>query len=127
MQLQILGTTTNVPYLPHPRDMVTIKEGTPYTVPVDKIFVLRGLGTTTIEDAVATPVFFVANGVTVLRGGTYGPASSTVLAGTRLFTDVCSGGPAPSCMSFPAGTVLSVTSTITGNDGRAWGYTAPAA
>lgn len=33
-----------IEYLPHPRDYVQIKEGTPYTVPVGKLLVVTGLG-----------------------------------------------------------------------------------
>ena len=36
----------NIEYVPHPRDMVVIKGGAPYTVPEGKIFVLTGLGAT---------------------------------------------------------------------------------
>ena len=127
MQLTIAGLNTNVPYLPHPRDMVTIREGTPYTVPVDKIFVLTGLGTTLIENAVAAPATLTADDVTVQRGGIYGPTSSAVLNGARFYHGVCTGARMPGGISYAAGVVLAVTSGGTGNDGRAWGYTAPAA
>lgn len=44
MRVAIAATTKNRPYTPHPRDFIQIDEGTPYTVPVDKIFVLTSLG-----------------------------------------------------------------------------------
>lgn len=126
MQLSIIGVTTNVNYMPHPRDMVTIKEGTPYTVPTGKIFVLTGLGTTVLNEELSTPVVFTADGVTEQRGGTYGPASATVVGGSRFYHDVCTGAPTPPGMTYAAGVVLAVTGgAASGTDGRAWGYIAP--
>jgi hypothetical protein len=42
----VLGSTVRVEYMPHPRDMVQIRGGTPFTVPAGKLFVLTGIGNT---------------------------------------------------------------------------------
>jgi len=39
-----VGTPTRIQYIPHPRDMVQIQQGTPYIVPTGKLFVLTALG-----------------------------------------------------------------------------------
>lgn len=41
-------TTIRIEYAPHPRDMVRIKEGTPYVVPAGRIFVLTALGSNNV-------------------------------------------------------------------------------
>jgi len=39
-----LGSAVRVEYMPHPRDMVQIRGGTPYTVPTGRRLVLTALG-----------------------------------------------------------------------------------
>ena len=78
-----------VEYVPHPRDYFRIEEGTPYTVPQGKTFVLAGVGLHSPSSGVST-VYVAINGATTEfwanaqaaggfgeapRGLTYGPGT----------------------------------------------------
>jgi|SRR6266850_3268732 len=99
-----------VHYGPDPRDMVQIKQGTPYIVPAGKIFVLTGLGG---------------------RDATLGSNYSLLVNGQVEVTTTV--GNASSAFSFvlpvPAGFTAAAGSTLEAQAGpglaRAWGYLAP--
>lgn len=116
----------NSGYQPHPRDFVTIVEGTPYEVPAGKIFMLTGLGTTTLTDAAPSPATLLDDGVAEVIGGHYGAGEATILAGTEAFPAACTAARMPWGITFAAGHVLTVASALAGNDGRAYGFTANA-
>ena len=112
-----LGSTVRVEYMPHPRDMVTIRGATPYVVPPGKVFVLTGLGTTT---PTAYGASLNVNGVQEIQAPTASPGWNnmtirevppgfTVAAGSTI--EVCEPNGQPSAC-------LETTP-------RAWGYLAP--
>lgn len=110
-QASVINTPLRVEYMPHPRDMVQIKEGTPYTVPVGKVFVVTGLGSTA---AVNAPMAALAINGTV--------EATTIVQGcggteTRSVVELVAG------LTAPAGSTISVQSNYPDpDDGRAWGY-----
>lgn len=106
-----LAPLYRVQYGPHPRDMVQIKEGTPYVVPVGKILVLTGVGTADMGTAYSVEIWL--NGTKAL-GAVPGPGGNqlTVL-------------PVPSGLTAGAGTQVEVESLSPGGVvffGVVWGY-----
>ncbi len=110
-------------YDPHPRDMVTIVEGTPFVVPTGKVFVVTALGTTgwTGPSYVSDAVLEV-NGQMALRstrgmGGSsgYGHHETSI-------------SPVPSALSVAAGQTIDVAAGSFGptSSARALGYLADA-
>ena len=96
-----------IEYGPHPRDMVQIKEGTPYTVPVGRIFVLTGLGSTLTASGLT---FFKVNGEDLLIGGWSGGVGG----------QTATVAPIPMGCTVAGGSVISLVSGA--GQGRAWGY-----
>lgn len=106
--------TARVEVGPHPRDMVQIREGSPYVVPPGKYFVLTGLGS-------------IAGGGTdnVLRVNGQIEARTLFYAGSGpIFT----GGyltAVPTGLAIPWGSTVEVTTSGAPlGGGRAWGYLA---
>lgn len=102
--------TARVEVGPHPRDMVQIHDGQPFTVPPGKLFVLTGLGNTT------------QGPVAVLRvNGQIEVKTDTSLSGFG----ACYVAAVPSGFSVPSGASISVE-TVGPSLGyaRAWGYLA---
>jgi hypothetical protein len=92
-----------------PREAVVVRDGTPYTVPVDKILVLTGLGR---SSASPDSAFILIDGVKEVR--LVGGGSDFYESGIR---------PLPSGLTASAGSLVSVDSNdFTIKDGRAWGY-----
>lgn len=102
-------TQARVEYGPHPRDMVQVKQGTPYTVPPGKLFVLTGLGG--------------ADNLGYSQLSVDGASEAAVMA-------TCSNGggstvaSVPSGFTVPGGSTISVVTTSGGGQSRAWGYLA---
>lgn len=127
MRLNLSATTRNRPYMAQASDMVTIVEGTPYVVPVGRIFVLLGLGQADILDAtIPTLAILRADNVIEHTGGLYGCSMQTAQASTGFYAGVSTGVPVVPCVSFAAGVSLDVSGGAGGADCRAWGYTAAA-
>ncbi len=97
--------TVNVQYMPDPRDMVQISEGTPYQVPEGKLFVPSALGSIGIN---VTEAHLFVNGNEVLTASGF--------AGLRTVS-------VPSGFTAAPGSSVTVTGSF--NNGRAWGYLAP--
>jgi len=96
-----------VEYLPHPRDIFRIEEGTTYTVPVGKVFVLMGIGRISSYGSTST-VVLNANGIADWSAG---PQAAYLC-------------PAPHGLTYATGTgiTLADSSTPPGNDTYATGY-----
>jgi len=108
-----------VQYMPHPRDMVQIKQGTPYTVPAGRILVITGLGTgahfTSGKDEVTLKINGVSEAMTASEVSCFngdGVGSSMVTV-------------PPGC-SATAGSTVEVVEGGGQTSGRAWGYLADA-
>ena len=126
IRLTLVGAQDAGQPLAQPKDMVTIVEGTPYTVPANKIFVLLGLGTVLVTTATVIPVALLADGVVELRAGIFGASSTTVQNGTVFYAGMASCAEVPPCISFGEGVVLTVDDGVGGQtNGRAFGYLAP--
>ena len=102
----------NVQYGPDPRDMVQIREGTPYTVPAGKLFVPTALGK---SNGFNSLIYLNVNSQTEVVG--WGLYNTT---GTTAFTSMAQ---VPLGFTVPAGSTITVTGGS--GDGRAWGYLAP--
>jgi hypothetical protein len=102
------GQHVIVSYGPEPRDMVQIKEGAPYTVPVGRTFVLTGLGD--ISGCTGGTVLFVDSQQEERAGVIAGvvASASTVV-------------PVPTGFTVSAGHTISLTAACGTNAGRAWG------
>ncbi|MFN0009304.1 MAG: hypothetical protein ACKVXR_15480 [Planctomycetota bacterium] len=105
----VVPTPLRVEYLAHPRDFVQIKQGMPYTVPQGKLFVLIGLGATTgVSDS-----YIYVNGLPeVATTGCSGTSSLSVRG-------------VPSGLTIAPGSLITVSASAGGGEGRAWGYLAP--
>jgi len=121
-----------VEYVPHPRDMVQIWEGTPYTVPAGKLFVLTGIGSTGNHPGYCTqgvpsspmqiPVWLSVN-----AGGNGSPGCAQVsFVGNVAGQPGASMWPVPAGFTAIAGSVLEVwanaQSGTIDQGARAWGY-----
>ena len=81
-------TPLRVEYLPHPRDIFKLEEGSTYVVPAGKVLVLDGAG---LRGQAGSESFFISDGTTVLyrtgmNGGGFGnvPHGLTFSAGNTL-------------------------------------------
>lgn len=103
-------------YVPHPRDMIQIKEGTPYTVPADKIFVVTAMGGN--RDVFGDNQFSLqVNGQPELEYGSGSSGGDPVPA-----TSV---QPVAQGFTVAAGSVIAVVGAdLSSPDGRVWGYLA---
>ena len=95
-----------VAYGPHARDMVVIREGTPYTVPHGKLLVMTAIGNSGFIQMAST---FLVNGV---------PEGASALGGC--WPSMPTIHRLPPGHAVPAGSVVEVVSD--GTVGRAWGY-----
>lgn len=102
-----------IEYLPHPRDMVQIKEGVPYTVPAGKIFVLTALGGSGYG-----PRVLRVDGIEESLGGFYNSATYSGVVPGNSVVEV------PIGFTARAGSIVDVGNGSTGGAGRAWGYLA---
>jgi hypothetical protein len=102
------GQHVIVSYGPSPRDMVQIKEGTPYTVPPGKLFVLTGVGSTVGCYTVTLKV----NGQ---------DEASTVFSCPSTGCSIMS---APVGFTVASGSTLETSSNTGLQVARAWGYLA---
>lgn len=99
---------------PHPRDFITIREGTPFIVPLGSVFIPTAIGNT---EGGVSPVEMRVNGAVVESAAVH----------TDYYNNKTSMVPVPSAMGVAAGSVIEVQS----NDpstwvlGRLWGYLAP--
>ena len=97
---------------PHPRDMLVIAQGTPYTVPVGKVFVLTGLGTTYSWSG-SKGGYLLVDGVQEVTCTTSQSSSTT--------------GTTSSVVAVPTGFTVSENksisvSGISSTEARAWGF-----
>ncbi|MCE9592963.1 MAG: hypothetical protein K8S98_02115 [Planctomycetes bacterium] len=118
-----------VEYLPHPSDMVQITEAAPYVVPAGKLFVLSALGSADWGPFAsdASEVAFAVNGTVELCRSVYQTTINCSSSGGAPPSDTEeSVGRVPRCMTSPAGSVLTITSSEvqTSHVGAAWGYLA---
>jgi len=105
------GQHVIVSYGPEPRDMVQIKEGTPFVVPNGKLFVLTGLGD-----------IYGCSGGTDLFVDSQQEERAGVIAGVVANASTVS--PVPTGFAVSAGHTISLTALCGTNAGRAWGYLA---
>jgi hypothetical protein len=114
------GQHVIVGYGPSPRDMVQIKEGTPYTVPNGKLFLLTGLGTggDTFGGPWSTSL--------LVNGQTKEASVLSTYSGSGTFYSSSGIVAMPPGFTATAGTVLEAVGGINGLDARAWGYLADA-
>ncbi len=115
--------TRQTPSLLRAQDMVTIKPGSPYTVPPNKWFVLTALGDTTWDVNSGQPVGLFVNGLLEVSAGGmdfsssfYQSGGATWAAAAAASFDSISMRDAPRGFSAAAGSIISV------NGGSAWGY-----
>lgn len=114
-QSPLLPTGFRIEYLPHPRDYVQIKEGTPYTVPAGKLFVLTGLG----GERMANPASLLVDGVEEVVAGMYTASSTGGIVQVSTVVAV------PPGLTVHASATISVQGGSTApEDARAWGYLA---
>ena len=109
-----------VEYRPHPRDMVQIKEGTTYTVPAGKLFVLTGLGSRNLIGGTFTQITLMVNGAHEVSsfGPYYGNGSANLEGGSSVVAT-------PPGFTAPAGALIEVIGDVVSpDDSRAWGYLA---
>lgn len=98
---------------PHPRDLITIREGTPFVVPPGKVFVALSMGNTSPAQGI---VKLRINGVARCAGNSVSPSSFRMITAFAL----------PRGFVAPAGSAVEVTDGLpVPDDGRAWGYLAP--
>lgn len=98
-----------IEYGPNPHDYIQIKEGTPYTVPAGRLFVLTGLG---VYQAGPVNVNLSVDGVTEVS-----------VSNTSNGASVCSIADVPPGMTVRAGSTIAIGGS--GGLGRALGYLAP--
>ncbi len=117
-------SAVRLPFPPHLHESVIVREGAPFVVPAEKIFVATGLAGTS-DDGVATSsdcprtVYVVATGglrFEVKNGNLNPPAGGLQEAGGVV--------PIPPGFTVPAGGSVNVFSSGPGCDdnGRVWGY-----
>lgn len=94
-----------IEYGPHPRDMVQIRQGTPYLVPAGQVFVLTGLGG--VQPTQAQLGTLRVNGQVELGYlADHSPSVASV----------------PTGFTVAAGSTIEVSGPIGGPEARAWGY-----
>lgn len=99
---------------PHPRDMMQIREGSPFVVPPGKYFVLTGLGSSA---GGGTENLLRVNGQVEARTLFY-TGSGPIFTGSFMSS-------VPSGLAIPWGSTIEVTTSgATTGGGRAWGYLA---
>lgn len=104
--------TVRMQYMPHPRDMVQIEEGTPYTVPAGKLFVLTGLGSK----------YGMGGFVTLLVDGVDEPTANSTVSSSATATSVAH---VTLGLAGQPGSVIDLVGGVSyPDDGRAWGYPA---
>lgn len=108
------SNSPRIEYGPHPRDMIQIKEGTPYIVPAGRIFVLTALGTTNSQGARLR-----VNGQEECYGGLI---NGQAVAG---YSSEFSVAAVPTGFTVGEGATIDVEdSSPNALTGRAWGYLA---
>jgi hypothetical protein len=113
------GQHVIVNYGPSPRDMLQIRQGTPYVVPAGRVFVLTGFGTIYDCDGLLR---LAVNGQEELSAGIYNLDHSN---GTSV-AEVSSVGHVPLGFTVAAGSTITINGGCGGalDRGRAWGYLA---
>jgi hypothetical protein len=100
-----------VEYGPHPRGMVQVREGAPFTVPPGKILVMTSLGN---SDAAGSGSILKVNGTVEI---------TNAFAYAQNPPSAC---PIATGLALPAGSVVEAMNVGGGTaNGRAWGYLAP--
>lgn len=107
MAQQHVAAPLRVEYMPHPKQMVQIENGGPYTVPAGSLFVLTALGTQTLN---YTHCILFVNGTPRIAHDSY------ALGGPFTVSQ------APIGLTVPAGSVLTMANTGGVPGGCAWGY-----
>ena len=97
--------------IPDPRDIIVIDEGTPYVVPVGKLFVVTAFGRTRFGNTASR--LLLVDGVVVLEVDIRGNIFSTGTASMSM-------SPVPPHLVVSGGSTLSINPVSGG--GRAWGY-----
>jgi len=100
---------------PHPRDFVRISEGQPYVVPLGKILVVTGLGTSTNPTNLTYLRVDGADELTAMYVFTSGSGSGLNMV--LSVQEISSGG-----MALQAGQTVTVYTPSGGTNGRAWGH-----
>jgi hypothetical protein len=109
MGQSLASTVFRVEYLPHPKDMVQVKEGAPFVVPAGRVLVVTALGSVGINATNATLRINGVDETSVNPAGNGQAAHQTMME-------------LPTCFSAQAGTTVSVVGSY--GDGRVWGYLA---
>jgi energy-converting hydrogenase Eha subunit F len=109
---------TFIQYLPHPRDYVQVREGTPYTVPAGKILTITATGT--------IDFYNFSDWAQVKINGTV-ENESTALATTQMYNTVYFGNSmsaTPAGFTAHSGDVVEVFSSATNGSlhARLWGF-----
>jgi hypothetical protein len=118
------GQHVIVSYGPSPRDMVQIRDGTPYVVPAGRLFVLTGLGTNTNAGYQGGSFATLSlNGQQEVVGQASSDGGSYGAIGIGSIASV---SPVPPGFTAPAGSTIAVSGSGGGSAGvgRAWGYLA---
>ena len=103
-----VSTPARVQYLPHPRDMVQIREGAPFIVPTGKLLVLTAVGSGSGS----------RHGALLINGCEYIPVNSEPCADRTSASMI----PIPTGFAVSEGNDVDVYSGSDVPDGRAWGY-----
>lgn len=114
MSQAIVATSPlRIEYAPHPRDMLTIKGGTPYTVPTGKIFVVTALGNIDGSSGSSQIIGLMVNG------------QRELVTSSNAITSMAS---IPTGLTAPSGATVELVE-VNGSQEllktRAWGYLAP--
>lgn len=107
----LVASGFRIEFMPHPRDMVQIREGTAFVVPAGKLFVLTGLGA-----IMPGPRALRVNGVQELSAGWHEPGPG--------IAEVVTVAPVPLGFTVAAGSTVEVGAGAPNGPGRAWGYLA---
>lgn len=98
-----------IEYMPHPRDMVQIADGSPYVVPSGEVFVLTAVGSSGSSPNTELRINGLWQHSTYAYTSNASDHQSSVLA-------------VPAGLTAPAGSTIEVSNP--GVSGRAWGYLA---
>lgn len=121
-QAIVVTSPLRIEYAPHPREMVTIRGGTPYVVPPGRVLVLTALGSTDGNAGAAFTVGLLVNGQREVTGfagtGTVGQhlSDGTTMKAVPLGFTVAAGSTVEVVEIIGSQTPLAI---------RAWGYLAP--